>query len=108
MGLLMLVFADFLSGLFRFPGALYGVITAANLGYGVFALCLATWRKRPVILVSALAIANALWGVLCLVMVVGVAGSASVFGLAHILAEGALVFWLARFEWRHRFWIAGR
>ena len=105
-GVSMLVLGEWLRSLYALPSALYNAIAIANLCYGAFSLALALLKQRPVKLVSALAIANAVWGCVCLVAAVSVAGRASVFGIMHILGEGAVVFWLAQFEWRHRTLIA--
>jgi hypothetical protein len=99
-------FAAWLAPLFRLPDPLYHVIAAANVGYGIFSLSLALRRRRPVALIATLAVANALWGGVCLIAAASLLGRASIFGLAHILAEGAVVFCLAQMEWRHRASIA--
>jgi hypothetical protein len=101
-GALMLLVSDWLQGFFRFPSTLYYVIASANLGYGCFALVLALLRKRPLGLLVTLAAANALWGCVCLVLAAVMFRTVSVWGLMHILAEGAVVFSLARAEWKHR------
>ncbi len=98
----MLVFSAWLAPLFRLPPPLFGIIATANLVYGSFSLYLALRRRRPVLLISILAAANALWGVVSLVVAAAVASRASVFGLAHLLIEAAVVIALARAEWRHR------
>lgn len=102
----MLVFADWLPRLYQLPSSLYYAIATANLGYGAFALVLALRRTRQISLVSTLAIANAIWGGICLIAAVSMFGSASIFGVTHILAECVVVFWLAQLEWRHRALIA--
>ena len=101
-GVLMLALSTWLLPLFRLPEPVYFTITAANLAYGVFGLFLASRRSRSQRMVAALAIANAAWGVFCVVALILLAGRASLFGLAHIASEGAFVFWLARVEWRNR------
>jgi hypothetical protein len=101
-GTLMWALGGWLQPLFRLPPALYTGVTAANLAYGAFALVIALHRRRSVRHVATLAVANALWGCVCLAAVIAVAGRASVFGLGHLIAEGAFVVWLAGTEWRHR------
>ncbi len=92
--------------LFQFPAPLYYTIAAANLSYGTFSLALALRSRRRIGFISALAIANAIWGVICLVIAVSIFGRASIFGMMHVLAECALVLWLAHMEWTHRTLIA--
>ncbi len=101
-GVLMLALSTWLQPLFRLPEPVYFTITAANLAYGTFGLFLASRKQRSRGLVVTLAVANALWGVLCVVGVILLADRASVFGLFHIASEGAFVFWLAQAEWRNR------
>lgn len=107
-GISMLLFAHWLHPLFQFPSSLYYTIASANVGYGIFALVLAASKKRPIGLVSTLAIANGIWGFVCIIAAVHMVGRASFFGLAHIVLEGIVVFWLAQMEWRHRAVIAQR
>jgi hypothetical protein len=107
-GASMFLFARWLHPLFQFPSSLYYTIASANVCYGAFSLALAMAGKRPIGLVSTLAIANAIWGVVCIITGVSMIGRASVFGLAHILSECVVVFWLAQMEWRHRALIAQR
>jgi hypothetical protein len=101
-GAVMFLAADWLRGLFQLPPALYLTIATANVAYGCFSFVLALLRKKSPALIAALAVANALWGCVCLVLVAVVWGEASVFGLIHILTEAAVVFTLARAEWKHR------
>ena len=98
----MLLLADWLQSLFQLPPILYIAITSANLLYGTFSFVLASLNNRPIGMISTLAIANAFWGCVCIIAAISVIGHASVFGIAHILLEGAVVFSLARMEWRHR------
>lgn len=98
----MLALSPWLQPLFRLPEPVYFTITAANLAYGTFGLFLASRKQRSRGLVVTLAAANALWGVLCVIGLILLADSASVFGLFHIASEGAFVFWLAQAEWRNR------
>jgi hypothetical protein len=101
-GAAMFLASDWLLGLFRLPPILYHTIATANVVYGSFSFVLAMLRKKPVGLIATLAVANALWGCVCLVLFAAVFDEASAFGLLHILAEGAVVFSLARAEWKHR------
>lgn len=106
-GLLLLALAGWLRGLFAMPPLLYFGIAGANLAYGCFSLWIARRPARPVALVATLAGANAIWGILCGLAVVFLRDAMSIWGLAHVLAEGLFVFWLAGMEWRHRHAIAG-
>jgi hypothetical protein len=101
-GVLMFVLADWLRPLFQLPPLLYYAIATANLLYGAFSLFLATLKNRPCSLIAALAIANAIWGFVCLIAAISMVGRASILGVSHIALEGAVVFSLARIEWQHR------
>jgi hypothetical protein len=101
-GGMMVACSAWLSRLYQLPPRLYFAIAAANITYGVFSLFLALRRRRPLSLIVTLAAANTLWGGVCIVMAAVMLGRASVFGLGHILTEGAVVFALAYGEWRCR------
>ncbi len=105
-GILMLVLAEWLERLYALPSSLYTAIAAANIAYGTFSLVLALSRRRSVRLIVLLALANAVWGVVCVSAAVAMAGRASVFGQLHLLSECAVVVWLAQMEWRYRATIA--
>lgn len=105
-GILMLVLAEWLERLYALPSSLYTAIAAANIAYGTFSLVLALSQRRSVRLIVLLALANAGWGVVCVIAAVAMAGRASVFGQLHLLSECAVVVWLARMEWRYRATIA--
>lgn len=76
--------------------------TAANLGYGAYAVSLARLRARPRVLVVLLACANAVWGLLCLRWAWLFRASATALGLAHLALEALVVLALAAAEWRAR------
>ena len=101
-GGLMFVFAAWAAPLFRLPEPLFHVIASANVAYGCYALFLARRPQRSVAQVAALALANLAWGVACVVGVVLLFDQASIFGLAHMIAEAGVVFALGTAEWRHR------
>jgi len=101
-GLLVLSLSTWLSDLYALPVSLLIGIGVANLAYGSFSLFLARRPVRPRALVTLLAIANMLWGMLCAVGAAAVAKHASAFGLAHLLLEGAYVGGLGVLEWQYR------
>jgi hypothetical protein len=74
----------------------------ANLAYGTYSGALARRARRPYALLVLLVVANATWAVLCGVAAVALAGTASAFGLAHLVGEGVFVGALAALEWRER------
>ncbi len=88
--------------LYGVPVQLLTATAAVNVLYGSYSGVLWTrarrgrWPGRRSI--DALVAANASWGVVCLVLAVATWRTASVFGTAQWLAEGAFVFTLAALE----------
>ena len=62
-GVIVLLFAPFLSGLRALPRSLLLATGVANLAYGAFSFTLARRARRPMALVQVLAVANVAWGV---------------------------------------------
>lgn len=101
-GAAVLALSGWLAPLYDLPRALLLGMGVANLAYGTFSGSLAVRRRRPRGLIVALAAANATWALLCLAGALRFRDSASPFGLAHLIGEGALVGTLAALEWRWR------
>ncbi len=101
-GVLVLAGSSWLTGFYLLPQSLLVTTGAANLGYGLYSFSLARRVMRPRAQVLLLVVANALWAVFCMAAAVYFATSATPFGVAHLLAEGVVVGWLAALEWRHR------
>ncbi|HYW30038.1 MAG TPA: hypothetical protein VE869_00930 [Gemmatimonas sp.] len=101
-GVVVLALSSWLSELYALPRALLLGMAAANLAYGTFSGSLALRTRRPRPLLVLLVLANAAWAALCGAAAWIVAGQASAFGLAHLIAEGVFVCVLAVMEWRHR------
>ncbi|MCE9596410.1 MAG: hypothetical protein K8S54_00430 [Spirochaetia bacterium] len=102
-GTFVLVFATWLGGLYGWPEEHMRFIGFVNLVYGCYSGCLALslWKRKhiktwPIRLLIA---ANIGWGIACLGQMC-VVRSASAFGLAHLIVEGAFVAALALLEWR--------
>lgn len=101
-GTLMLTFSDRLAGLYAIPMDGLRVIGTINLLYACFSGSLAMRSRRPVSLIAALGIANGIWAMACVGMAVTMAGTATLFGMAHLLGEAVFVGSLAMLEWRWR------
>ncbi len=99
-GVVMLVLRDWLAGLYGMPIELLVFIGAANVLYASYSFSLAVRRTRSPLLLKALIIANGVWALVCVGLAVRWAGTASLFGLAHLLAEALFVGGLARLEWK--------
>ncbi len=101
-GVAMLTLAGWLGRLYALPVEFVMGLGVVNLIYGAFSFSLAVRRKRPMGMIVLLVVANGSWAVICFLTTVLVAPHASVFGIAHLVAEGLYVGWLARMEWRQR------
>ena len=53
-------------------------------------------------MIVLLVVANATWGGLCVLTAAVLTGTASMFGLAHLVGEGVFVVGLAGLEWSQR------
>lgn len=94
--------AEWLSRLYALPHGLLVGMGVVNLGYGAFSFSLARRARRPRSLIALLVVANATWAALCGLVAVRLAGTASAFGLAHVVGEGLFVGGLAGLEWHQR------
>ena len=101
-GLVVLSLSDWLGRLYAMPQGLLAGIGVANLCFGAFSGSLAWRKRRPRSLIVLLVVANTAWAVLCGLAVLRLAGTASAFGLAHLVGEGLFVGGLARVEWIQR------
>lgn len=101
-GLAMLALSAWLSALYGLPQSFVIGLGVVNLLYGAFSFSLARRASRPLKLIVALAAANGAWAVVCIALAVAVGGSATLFGLAHLVGEGLFVGGLGALEWRWR------
>ncbi len=101
-GVAMLVLLDRLAALYGMPIKLLVFIGVANVLYASYSFSLAVRRTRSPALLNALIVANGVWALMCVGLAVLCAGTASLFGLAHLLAEALFVGGLARLEWTWR------
>ena len=104
-GLVVLSLSARLADLYAMPRALVVGMGVANVCYGTFSLSLAVRSLPPSSLIVLLVAANATWAALCAVAALALSGTASGFGLVHLVGEGLFVAALARVEWTRR---AGR
>ncbi len=101
-GIIVFLLSEQLVALHRFPKAIIMTIATANVAYGCFSLSLARWRQRPQAMIVLLAAANVTWALACIAGAAMLWSEASLFGLAHLLLEGAYVAFLATNEWIQR------
>jgi hypothetical protein len=101
-GTVVLLLSGWLSEVERLPEHFVVFMAGANLVYGAYATSLASRPERPAVLVGVLACANMFWLILCLGFALWFRDQISVFGLLHVLGEGAYVGGLGCLEWRWR------
>ena len=98
----MLLLSGWLSDLYQLPRTLLVVMGVANLAYGTYSGWLARRTHRPYAGIVVLVVANATWAVLCVLLAVLYAYTASWLGFVHLVGEGMFVGMLAALEWRYR------
>lgn len=101
-GIAVLTFSGWLSVLYALPQGLLLFTGAVNLLYGSYSFTLAMRAIRPRSLINLLVLANLLWTVVCLGLAAVFGGSASLFGIGHLVGEAAFVGSLAILEWKWR------
>jgi hypothetical protein len=106
-GVALVVLRGWVIAQYGFPPEIVTAIAMANLSYGTYGVTLALWRRRRVGAVAALAVANALWAMVCVSLVVRLADQATPLGTFILLFEAAFVATLAVLEWRNRKALAG-
>jgi hypothetical protein len=100
-GLIMLSLHSWLAELYGIPDAIVLLFAFANLAYATASFTLARLIKNgQVPYLSVLAVANMVWGFVCLGLAVAWASHATGFGIAHFVAEGLYVGGLGFCEWR--------
>ena len=96
------VVSGWLSSFYGLPVTLMRVIATVNLLYGMYSLVLALSpvrsRKRVLFLIGS----NFFWVGVCSVLAVVYWPTANVFGVGHLIVEGAIVGAIACVEWRYR------
>jgi hypothetical protein len=101
-GVAMLVLLDWLAALYGMPTDLLAFIGVANVLYASYSFSLAIRRARSPLLLNTLIVANGVWALVCVGLAVRWAGTASLFGMAHLIAEALFVGGLASWEWKWR------
>ncbi len=101
-GVTVLLLSGWLSSLHALPRGLLLFIGAVNLLYASYSFSLAARSRRPRSWINLLVFANLAWTVVCLGLAVVFAGSATPFGIGHLVGEAIFVGGLASLEWRWR------
>lgn len=101
-GVTVLMFSGWLSSLHALPRELLLLNGAVNLLYASYSFSLARRGRRPRSLINLLVFANLAWAVVCLWLIRIFAGSATWFGIGHLVAEAVFVGGLAGLQWKWR------
>ena len=101
-GIVVLGLASWLSWFFGLPYEVLLFTGGANLLYAGYSFSLAVRRQRPMWLIQLLILANLGWAVVCVGLATAFFGSASPFGMIHLVGEGVFVAGLAGLEWTWR------
>jgi hypothetical protein len=101
-GVAVLMLSGWLGGLYALPRGLLLFTGAVNVLYASYSFTLAIRSTRPKSLILLLVFANLAWAVVCLGLAVVFAGSATLFGVGHLVGEAVFVGGLAGLEWRWR------
>ncbi len=101
-GVVVLSLSGWLSVLHGLPRGVLVFTGAANLAYATYSFSLAVRDRPPRGLLYTLVAANAAWAVVCVALAAAFDGTATVFGLGHLVGEGAFVGGLAASEWAQR------
>ena len=102
-GVLLFLLQDWVGSLYNLPSSAVLFLATANVCYGVYALSLALSDNRKAASISLLAVANAAWMVVCIVVVLLYAQTANFIGLTFICLEGIFVSILGLYEWKNRY-----
>ena len=101
-GIFVLLTTDWLTEWYNMPREMLLFIAVVNLTYATYSLSIAMLKKRPLVLIIILVIANLIWATNCLRLAVIFSDNASIFGLTHLVGEAMFVGGLAYLEWRYR------
>lgn len=101
-GVVTLLLIEPLAHWYRLPQDLLSFIAIINLVYGTYSLGLAYFSKRPLALLVILIVANFVWSLNCLRMIVTHFDQATILGLAYLFAEAVVVLIFSINEWRFR------
>lgn len=103
-GLIVLLAAQCLSQLYHLPKEIIVFVGCLNLLYASYSFTLANYKKRSMLLVNILVIANSTWVLVCLFMLWRFRQEITIFAVIHIGGEAVFVGALARLEyqWRHQ------
>ncbi|HEX8432550.1 MAG TPA: hypothetical protein VF625_14765 [Longimicrobium sp.] len=101
-GAAMLLLGGWLARWYALPRGLLWFMGAVNLLYATYSFSLAVRARRSRGSINLLVLANLAWVPVCLALAASFRGSASVYGLTHLVGEALFVGALALVEWRWR------
>ncbi|MCY6413656.1 hypothetical protein QTA56_16210 [Acinetobacter sp. VNH17] len=101
-GVVVLLAAQWLSSLYHLPKKVVIFIGCVNLLYACYSFLLVNYKRRSIILVNILVVANSIWVLICLILLWMFKEKVTIFAIMHILGEAIFVGVLARLEYLWR------
>ncbi len=101
-GAALLALGEWLGDFYALPRGFLLFMGNANLLYACYSFTLALLIARRKPMITLLVAGNLIWALVCLGFAVAFSGTATMFGVSHLVAEAAFVGGLALFEWRYR------
>jgi len=98
-GAFLLVSHGWLTAFYALPRGLVLAMGCANVAYGLYSFPLSQRARRPMGRIVFLAIANFVWGIVCVALAVRYWEGATLVGRGHLLAEALVVGGLGVVEW---------
>ena len=102
-GLALFAFDGWVSELYHLPLNIILFLASVNTIYGCYALALALSRKKSLMSIKVLSIANSVWVIICAAIIILYAHTTSPIGVFFICGEALFVGMLAVYEWKNRF-----
>ena len=101
-GVILLMLSGWLSNVYALPRGLLVFNGVVNLLYASYSFTLARQTRRSRYLIYLLVFANLTWSAACVAMAWVFSGTATLFGLGHLVGEAIFVGGLAMLEWSQR------
>ena len=101
-GVLVLLYNDWLSRLYSLPPRVVYFMGLVNLIYATYSFSLAMRRARPKALIILLVMANGAWTFVCLGLATHFFETATILGIWILVIEAIFVGGLASLEWKWR------
>lgn len=99
-GVIVLMLKAKLSLFFNFPESLLTTLGFVSLSYALFSFYLAQQKSKSKRLLKILVIANLVYAIVCIIIMLFLYKTANLFGVLYLILESSLIAILALVEWR--------